>query len=157
MPVWVLMNEAPLDSVVRQVVDHATPSDCFKPDLAAQFVEYPDGTEVKANWRLQGDGSFLPPPAPEPGPAPEPPAPAIFRVDFMQLFTSAERVAIRKAVKPEHATYDEVVEDWWLILQEIETVDLGHANTIAAVNYLEAAGFIDTGRAAIILANTPPS
>lgn len=35
-------------------------SDCFTPELVAEFVPCPE--EVEANWIRQEDGTFLPPP-----------------------------------------------------------------------------------------------
>ena len=160
MPVWVHMNDAPNNLVVRQVIRHAAPLDAVKPDLAAQFVSYPDGTVVEPGWIDQQNGSFAPPPPPPPD-APMPVPAVISRIDFMQLFTIAEQAALREQAdipRSDVANFDGLFHAFWEMLHDpqMTTVDLGKEITENGVDYLETVGLIGPGRAGQILGNEPP-
>lgn len=75
---------------------------------------------------------------------------------FMLLFTSPERQGIRAKVADTGAP-DHTLNDWWAILQDQRTVvvDLDSNSTWLALQYLEAAGFLGSGRAAIIRTGIP--
>lgn len=81
--------------------------------------------------------------------------------DFIQLFTSAERVSLRdEAAKvPGDVGYNATLDDYWRLLfdNRRDEANLGKPFVIAAVNWLEASGYIDPGRSAEILSNTPPT
>ena len=77
---------------------------------------------------------------------------------FMQLFTSAERQAIRAKVA-NTGSPDEVLNDWWAILQDQRTLAVAlpgpnqpGLGAQQAIEYLAEAGLIASGRVAQILA-----
>jgi len=109
------------------------------------------GTQVA---QLQSDGwailSERPPAPPEPTPAP-PPAVILNKVDFLRLFTQAERITIREA-----SAVNQVIADYQYMLDAAVTVSLDDPDILTGVPLLEAAGLIAPGRAAQILANEPP-
>lgn len=79
-----------------------------------------------------------------------PPAPTnVTRIKFKQRMTAAERIAIRTGAETDPITFD-----FMDLLSEATYIDLSLADTINGVNYLEAQGYIATGRANEIL-NTP--
>ena len=73
-------------------------------------------------------------------------------VEFMLLFTSPERIAIKAARQT-----DPVIDDWLDIVQDprLTHVDLGLKSTHDALDYLTAQGMLDAGRKDEIIANTP--
>lgn len=73
----------------------------------------------------------------------------ITKVKFKQRFTAAERIAIREAAKT-----DAIAFDFMDLLSDATYIDKSLPETIQSVNYLESQGYIDVGRADIIL-NTP--
>jgi hypothetical protein len=74
--------------------------------------------------------------------------PKVSPVQFMLLFTSAERVAIKTA----RAT-DPVIDDWLDIIEDsrLTEVDLGLASTAQALDYLVSVSLLTEGRKIIIL------
>lgn len=68
------------------------------------------------------------------------------KLEYLRRFTQDERVAIRTAAKA-----NAVLEDYLALLELAEEVNLGDADTIAAVQMLEAAGLLAAGRAGEIL------
>ena len=96
-------------------------------------------------------GSTLTKPSP-----PDPPAPVVVprtltRVQFMLLFTPAERIAIR-------ASADAGVVDWMLILNDpqFEGVDLRGKACSDALSYLVAKALLTADRQAAIRAAEQP-
>lgn len=85
------------------------------------------------------------------GPAPTPPSLAVSQYEFLMLFTTAERVAIRQA-----ATQEPALADWLDLLNRVDLVHLDDAQTIDAVTVLTQAGLLAAGRQAEVLANQPP-
>lgn len=86
----------------------SNPTDEFHPDVASQFETVP--AKVKQGW-VRTDGQWA-----APAPLPQPVTDAITQVspvEFMLLFTSAERVAI-KAARPS----DAVIDDFFDILED---------------------------------------
>lgn len=71
----------------------------------------------------------------------------VSKLEFLNRFTTPERVTIRTAAKASPA-----VEDYLELLNAAEEVRLTSETTIQGVNALEAAGLIAAGRAAEILA-----
>lgn len=69
------------------------------------------------------------------------------KYEFLSRFTQAERVAIRAAAASNGTLYD-----FMQMLEVSGIVKLANADTIAGVNFLETAGLIAAGRAAVILA-----
>lgn len=83
---------------------------------------------------------------PVPEPAPAPVGVTLTKLEYLRRFTQAERIAIRAAAaqSPQLADYMQLLE----LATEVRTDD---PDTIAAVQMLEAAGLIATGRAQEIL------
>jgi len=102
-----------------------------------------------AAGELGFDGQGFFPFTPEP-PAP-PPVDELHKVDFLRLFTQAERIAIRQASK-----VNLVVEDYQAMLDAASVVRLSDPDIQAGIPALEAAGLIGPGRAAKILAGEAP-
>jgi len=87
-------------------------------------------------------------------PEPPPPAPVdeLHKVDFLRLFTQAERIAIRQAAK-----VNQVVEDYQDMLDASPgKVRLSDPDIQEGVPELEDAGLIGPGRAAQILSGESP-
>ena len=111
----------------------------------------PEGTiavscsdEVGPEWTYDGT-NFIAPPIPEPV---TPVAPTTLnKIDFLRLFTQAERIAIKEAAKT-----NAVVEDYQYMLDSATTVNLQDPDILMGIPALEAAGIIGPGRAAQILA-----
>lgn len=93
----------------------------------------------------QGFFPFTPPP-PEPEPVDE-----LHKVDFLRLFTQAERIAIRSAAK-----VNPIVEDYQAMLDAATVIRLSDADIQEGIPDLEDAGLIGPGRAAQILAGESP-
>jgi hypothetical protein len=72
-------------------------------------------------------------------------------VDFLRLFTQAERIAIRQAAK-----LNPVVEDYQAILDAATIIRLSDEDIQDGIPELEDAGLIGPGRAAQILAGESP-
>lgn len=68
------------------------------------------------------------------------------KLEYLRLFTSAERIAIRDAAKqsPE-------LEDYLEMLKLSDEINTGDPDTIAAVTMLELVGLIAAGRAQEVL------
>ena len=136
---------------VRDVAQ-GDPAALFHPDVAQHYnTQVPDTAASGDAW----DGSTLTKPEPV---APQAPAPApktLTRVQFMLLFTPAERVAIRAAVA---AGTDAVLVDWWSILQDsqFDGVILGSRGSTDALSYLVAKGLLTAPRKAAVLAGEEP-
>ncbi|CAB4187540.1 hypothetical protein UFOVP1601_39 [uncultured Caudovirales phage] len=67
--------------------------------------------------------------------------------EFLQLFTSTERKAIRAAGKT-----DEDIADWFAIAQVPEPIRLKHPTTIGGLNFIVAKGLLTAARRDAILA-----
>jgi hypothetical protein len=86
-----------------------------------------------------------------PEPPPPPPVDELHKVDFMRLFTQAERIAIRQAAK-----LNPVVEDYQAMLDAATIIRLSDADIQEGIPELEDAGLIGPGRAAQILSGESP-
>ena len=69
---------------------------------------------------------------------------ALSQLEFLRRFTAEERMAIRAATDP-------VIVDFLHLLSLATQVSLEDPDTVAGVNYCEAAGFLAEGRAVQIL------
>lgn len=69
------------------------------------------------------------------------------RLEFLRRFTGTERITLRTVAKQNPA-----LEDYMALLDAAQDVNTGDADTIAGVQFLEAAGLLGAGRAAEILA-----
>lgn len=125
------------------------PHNHFHPDLAAEFEPVP--ADVQNGWVLS-DGQWA-------APAPVVIVPAVgdtlpTPVEFMLLFTSAERVAI----KAQRAT-DPVIDDFFDIAEDprLTVIRLSARTTVEAVNYFAQQGLIAVERVAVILAGVSPA
>ena len=136
-----IVNNAAVD------VRTESPAGCFTPNIVAEFVEVPD--DVETGWTLSG-GDWLAPVIPEPV-IPEPVAPIppkVSPVEFMLLFTSTERVAIKAA-----RLADPVIDDFLDIIedQRLTRVDLALLSTQIALLYLTSKGLVAEERISQIL------
>ena len=87
-------------------------------------------------------------------PVEPPPPPAVdelHKVDFLRLFTQAERIAIREAAK-----VNPLIADYQDMLDAADKPRLSDPDMQNGVPLLEAAGLIGPGRAAQILAGESP-
>lgn len=121
--------------------------------MRGQVVRYTDmdGVTVSA----EGRGSVVvggnPPPAwalPDPvdEPVPSVPTRILSKLAYLRLFSQQERIAVRNA-----ATQSPELFDYLDMLKLADEIDLMDADTVAAVQMLEAAGLIAPGRAGEIL------
>ena len=119
----------------------------FVPQIAQQFIACPD--EVGQNWTYE-NGEWKEPKPPEPPEPPKPPEPRyetrIGKAEFLMLFTSEERVAIRA-----ERDNDPVINDFFLVLEISEFIDVKEDTTINGVNYLVSKNLLTPQRAATIL------
>lgn len=122
----------------NSVVDVTTmdPSLIYYPTLAAQFIPVPDGTQNGWTWPV--------PVAPSPPPVQY--RTLLTRAEYLTLFTSAERVAIR-------ASTDAGVVDWLLLLFDPSAmqVDLTQPSIATALEYLVSKSLLTSDRPATIL------
>jgi len=102
-----------------------------------------------AAGELGFDGQGFFPVTPEP-PAP-PPVDELHKVDFLRLFTQAERIAIRQAAK-----VNPIVEDYQAMLDAATVIRLSDADIQEGIPDLEDAMLIGPGRAAQILSGENP-
>jgi len=86
-----------------------------------------------------------------PEPSPPPPVDELNKVDFLRLFTQAERIAIRQAA----AGYP-TLDDYQAMLEAATTVRLSDADMQRGVVLMEMGGLLGVGRAAQILAGKAP-
>lgn len=116
-------------------------SDACLADLSAS-VPY-----AAAELGYAGQGFF--PVQPEP-PTPQP-VDELNKIDFLRLFTQAERITIRQAAK-----VNPQVEDYQDMLNQASIVRLSDPDIQAGIPALEAFGILAPGRAAQILAGEAP-
>jgi len=103
------------------------------------------GEDAAAAIGLSGVGFF-------PVTIPDPPAAIIVSpYDFLELFTSGERIAIRTAAQSSGA-----LADWLDLLNRVDQVHLNDPNTIAGVHALVTAGLLSSDRATHILSGVKP-
>ena len=116
-------------------------SDACLADLSAAVPE------AAQELGYAGQGFFpVTPPPPEP-----PPVDELNKIDFLRLFTQAERITIRQAAK-----VNPQVEDYQDMLNQAVIVRLSDPDIQTGIPALEAAGILAPGRAAQILAGEAP-
>ncbi|MCA6262709.1 hypothetical protein [Phenylobacterium sp.] len=93
----------------------------------------------------QGFFPYTPPPPP-----PEP-ITKVNKVDFLRLFTQAERIAIRAAARE-----NDLIADYQAMLDAADIIYLTDPDIQTGVPLLELGGLIGPGRAAQILAGESP-
>ena len=116
-------------------------SDACLADLSASVP----GAAEELGYAGQGFFPVTPPP-PEP-----PPVDELNKIDFLRLFTQAERITIRQAAK-----VNPQVEDYQDMLNQAVIVRLSDPDIQTGIPALEAAGILAPGRAAQILAGEAP-
>lgn len=117
-------------------------SDACLADLSAAVPE------AAEELGYAGQGFFpVTPPPPEP-----PPVDELNKIDFLRLFTQAERIAIRAAAKviPEVDDYRHMLD------ASPDKVRLSDPDMLSGIPALEVIGVIGPGRAAQILAGEAP-
>jgi len=87
----------------------------------------------------------------EPDPPPPPVVDELNKIDFLRLFTQAERIAIREAAK-----VNPLISDYQHMLDAATVVRLSDPDIQTGVPLLELGGLIGVGRAAQILAGEAP-
>ena len=124
------------------------PDDLYHPTIAALYnTDVPDDAENGDGWV---NGALV---KPEPAPTPEPTEPPVTYakvspVEFMLLFNSPERVAIKAA-----RSTDPVIDDFLDIIEDpsLTDVDLGLQSTQNALSYFVALSILTEERKAEIL------
>ncbi|MCA6228474.1 MAG: hypothetical protein IM654_01975 [Phenylobacterium sp.] len=87
----------------------------------------------------------------QPDPPPPPVVDELNKIDFLRLFTQAERIAIREA-----AAVNPLIADYQHMLDASTVVRLSDPDIQTGVPLLELGGLIGVGRAAQILAGEAP-
>ena len=87
----------------------------------------------------------------EPPPPPPPVVDELNKIDFLRLFTQAERIAIRDAAKT-----NALIADYEDMLKATDKPRLSDPDIQTGIPLLELAGHIGVGRAAQILAGQAP-
>lgn len=116
-------------------------SDACLADLSAAV---PDAA-VELGYEGQGFFPYTPPPPPPP------PVDELNMVDFLRLFTQAERIAILEAAKT-----NAYVADYQNLLNATDRPRLSDPDMQVGIPLLELGGLIGPGRAAQILAGETP-
>lgn len=128
------------NNTVRDVCE-GVPQDLFTPEVAALYsTEVPAGTKL---GYVLINGNWAAPPAPPPAPEPAIVLPKVSPVEFLLLFTSQERVAIRAARQT-----DPVLDDFFGIVEDprLTFVNLALPSVQDALQYLAANKFITGAR-----------
>lgn len=117
------------------------PEGRFTAQLAAEFVDVPDGVE---NGWLLVNGVWTPPPA-------KPPAPPLDKgpvavIGVMLKFSAAERMAMRAPPAP----VADAVEDVRLLLHDPRLVEIGRAEWRVLIETLRQAGIVSDARALLL-------
>jgi hypothetical protein len=133
-----------IGDVVAEIFDHddMTPADSHVPEIAAQFVECP--ADVQAGWTHIGGDTWAPPAQP----VIDVPEIVVGAMQFLQLFTSPERIAIKSQRKD-----DPVIDDFFSILDDprLTEVNLSRRSVIDGLDYLASKSLITADRKAEIL------
>ena len=142
------MKKAWIENDQVRDVCAGNPSDLFHPDVAVFYdTDVPDDASSGDGWV---NGELIKPElviAPPPEIPPALPA-KVSPVEFMLLFTSPERVAI-KALRQT----DPIIDDFIDIIEDprLTFVDLGLGSTVSAIDYLIYVGLVAPERKAEIL------
>lgn len=125
--------------------------------LPAELVGWPDealadvskaAPQAAQQLGYAGHGFF---PVEEPAPPPPPPVDELNKIDFLRLFTQAERITIRQA-----ANANDLIQDYQAMLDAAAVVRLSDPDIQTGVPLLEIGGLIGPGRAAQILSGEAP-
>ena len=116
-------------------------SDACLADLSAAVPE------AAEELGYAGVGFFPVPPAPPPPPVVD----ELNKIDFLRLFTQAERITIRQAAK-----VNNLIQDYQDMLDAATMVRLSDPDIQTGVPLLEIGGLIGPGRAAQILSGEAP-
>ncbi|MCA6236810.1 MAG: hypothetical protein IM651_03360 [Phenylobacterium sp.] len=135
LPSTLLGDPAPLPAALVGLSDASLADLSAALGVAAQELGF-DG---------QGFFPFTPPPPP-PAPVDE-----LNKIDFLRLFTQAERIAIREA-----AAVNPLIADYQHMLDAATVVRRSDPDIQTGVPLLELGGLIGVGRAAQILAGEAP-
>ncbi len=142
------MKKAWIENNQVRDVCHGNPDELYHPDIAALYdTDVPDDAANGDGW----DGTTLTKPEP---PAPVEPTtpvvvpPKVSPVEFMLLFTSPERVAIKTA-----RIADPIIDDFLDIVEDprLTQVDLGLKSTQDALSYFVSLGILTAERRTEIL------
>lgn len=142
------MKKAWIENDQIRDICSGNPNELYHPDIAKFYdTDVPDDAENGDGWVK---GKLVKPVAPAPV-TPEPIAPVLPKlspVEFMLLFTSAERVAIKAA----RAT-DPVIDDFMDIIEDprLTIVDVGLKSTRDALLYLVSKNILTEERSTEIL------
>jgi hypothetical protein len=111
------------------------------PDASWTFVDVTDrkDAQVGMTYDAATDTFSAPPAPPDYGRT-------VSSREFLQLFTSPERKAIRLAAKT-----DDDVADWLALAQVPEPIRLKHPTTIGGLNFVVAKGLLTPARRDVIL------
>ena len=140
------MKKAWIENAIIRDIANGNPADLFHPDIAVFFdTDVPDEAANGDGWV---NGELI---KPELVVAPVVLATVAARVspvEFMLLFTSPERVAI-KALRQT----DPIIDDFLDIIEDprLTFVDLGLGSTVSAIDYLIYVGLVAPERKAEIL------
>ena len=120
-------------------------SDCVHADIAALFTEVPN--DVTPNSKVNSKGVWTIAVVPEPQ-VPLATYPVVTPMTFKMLFTSTERIAIKRSV----AT-DDVIDDWWGIINDpnLTEINLGLKSAQDGLDYLISVGILAPERKVEIL------
>ena len=73
-------------------------------------------------------------------------------LQFLELFTVSERIAIRQASKS-----SVIIEDWLELLNATSEIDLSHQELVDSLNGLATFGLLQQARVNMILQGIPPN
>lgn len=133
-----------INGTAVEVIDF-NPAGRFTGEIAALFTEVPDGTGANDTLENGVWTKWIAPPTPEP--LPPPPVRVLTKLEYMDRFMDAELAGIYTAAKT-------VVQvEIWLEKFKLATeVNLDDARTLLGLQAMEAAGLLESGRAAEIAA-----
>ena len=139
-----------INNTIAEVVTQ-DPATLFTEQVAAMFVPVSEDAEYRATWD-EDTQSWIPVPPPQES-TPEPTEPPVIYakvspVEFMLLFNSPERVAIKSA-----RIADPIIDDFLDIIEDprLTVVDLGLQSTQNALSYFVALSILTEERKAEIL------
>ena len=135
LPSTLMGNPAPLPAELVGLSDESLADLSASVPEAAQELGY------------AGQGFFPVPPPPPPPPVVD----ELNKIDFLRLFTQAERIAIRTAAKT-----NALIADYQDMLDAATMVRLSDPDMQTGVPLLELGGLLAPGRAAQILAGQAP-
>jgi hypothetical protein len=106
----------------------------------------PDPEHLGAGWRLESISEAYIAPDVVPDTRVYGGRRVLTHLEFLRLFTTEERIAMRRASK-----LSEVLEDYLDLLKLAQEINLDDPDTVAGVQMMEAGELIGAGRAAEVL------